>query len=448
MSVHNLMQVTVDWRVRAFTTAIAVLTGLLFGLAPAIQTSAGRVHDVLKEGGRGVSGGSRARGALVVAEISLAVVLLAAATLMARSLAQLQKVDLGFRPAHTLTAQISLPGGRYTNDTTRVRFFRDLEQRLAAMPGVQSVGSTSFLPLTGQRSASGFNVEGQPKAERGTEPIGDMRAVTPGYFAAMGIPILDGRGLTVDDRENSPSVAVVSQRLAHTFWPGESAVGHYLLYDWFTAERVRIVGVAENVRHGGVDAEPYMEIYRPLGQMPYSTMSVVIRGTGDPAAYAAPLRNAVRQMDPMLAVGSVQTMGELVSHSLNKSQLSTALFGTFGLLGLLLAGIGIYGVMSYTVQQRAREMGIRLALGAQPRSVLGLVLGRGMGLAVIGVVVGTAGALATTRLMRSLLFEVAPADHVTFALVPLVLILIALAAAYVPGRRATRLDVVEVLRAE
>jgi predicted permease len=275
-----------------------------------------------------------------------------------------------------------------------------------------------------------------------------MRAVTPGYFSAMAIPIVAGRGLTADDRADAPSVAVVSQRLAHTFWPGESAVGHYLLYDWNGPERVRIVGVAENVRHAGVDAEPYMEIYRPLAQFGYSTMNIVIRGTGDPATYAAPLRNAVRQMDPLLAVGNVQTMDALVSHSLNKSQLSTALFGMFGLLGLLLAGIGIYGVMSYSVQQRAREMGIRLALGAQPRRLLALVLARGMRLAGIGIVIGTVGALAATRLMRSLLFEVAPADHVTFALVPAVLAVIALVAAFVPSRRATHLDVVEVLRAE
>jgi len=384
----------------------------------------------------------------VVAEISLAVVLLAGAALMARSLAALQQVDLGFVPEHVLTAQVTLPGARYPSDSSAFNFFESLESRVAAMPGVRSVGAISYLPLTGLRSASGFNVEGQPPAEHGTEPVGDMRAVTPGYFASMGIRIVAGRDLTSDDRQNTPSVAVVSERLAHTFWPNESAVGHYLLYDWGTPQRVRIVGVAANVHADAVDAQPFMEIYRPLSQFGYNTMTLVIRGTGDPAVFAAPVRSAVRQLDAQLPVGNVQPMTTLVSKSMSKSQLSTALFGVFGGLGLLLAAIGIYGVMSYTVQQRSREMGIRLALGARPRSVLGLVLGRGLRLAVVGIVLGVAGAFAATRLMRSLLFEVAPVDHVTFVAVPLVLALIALIAAYIPGRRATRLDVVETLRSE
>jgi len=452
ISAGNLTHVTVDWRVLGFTIAVALVTGVLFGLAPAWHAAASDVHETLKEGGRGGSGASRSsarlRSALVVAEISLAVVLLSAAGLMARSLAAMQQVELGFTPAHALTANVSLPGLRYTTDSSALLFYSELESRIAAMPGVQTVGAINYLPLTGQRSASGFNVEGQPIAERGAEPVGDMRSVTPGYFAAMGIRIVQGRALTGDDGASSPAVAVVSERLARTFWPGESAVGHYLLYDWNGPQRVRIVGVAANVHAQSPDAEPYMEIYRPFRQFVYQTMNLVIRGTGDPSVFAAPLRNAIHAMDSQLPVGSIQPMDALVSKSISKSELSTALFGMFGGLGLLLAAIGIYGVMAYTVQQRAREMGIRIALGARPRAVLGLVLGRGLRLALVGIVIGVAGALATTRLMRSLLFGIGPADHVTFIAVPIVLALIALLAAYVPGRRATRLDVVEVLRAE
>lgn len=452
LSAQSLAHPGVDWRVLAFTTAIAVLTGVMFGLAPASQAAGGGVHDTLKEGGRGGSGASRAsarlRAALVVAEISLAVVLLAGAGLMARSLAALQDVPLGFQPDHVLTAQVSLPGATYGSDSVVFNFFNTLVPRVAAMPGVRSVGAISFLPLTGQRAASGFNVEGQPAAGPGEEPVGDMRAVTPGYFAAMGIRIIAGRDIGQDDRANSPSVAVVSERLARTFWPNESAVGHYLLYSWGKPLRVRIVGVAANVHAQSADAEPYMEIYRPFSQFVYNTMTLVVRGTDDPSVLAVPLRNAVHQLDAQLPVGSVQTMNTLVTRSMSKSQLSTTLFGMFGGLGLLLAGIGIYGVMSYTVQQRSREMGIRMALGAQPGSVLRLVLGRGLRLAIAGIAIGVVGALAATRLMRSLLFGVAPADRVTFVAVPVVLALIALAAAYIPGRRATRLDVVDVLRSD
>jgi putative ABC transport system permease protein len=442
----------VDWRVLLFTAAVAIGTGVVFGLAPAYQATRTDVQETLKEGGRGGSTVSRSsarlRSALVVAELSLALVLLAGAGLMVRSFAALQRVRLGFEPAHTLTANLMLPRRKYPNDTMRLGFFHAAEARIAALPGVTAVGSISYLPLSGERSASGFNVEGQPPAEHGAEPVGDMRAVTPGYFKAMGIAIKAGRGLAETDLAESPAVGLVSETLARKFWPRESAVGHYLLYEWNGHERVEIVGVAADVHHDGPEKQAYMEIYRPLAQFPYSGMSLVVRGNGDPSAYAAPVRSAIKEIDRDLPVAQVRTMDELVAHSLGRTRLSTALFGLFGVLGLVLAAVGIYGVMSYTVQQRRHEIGVRIALGARPGEVVALVMRRGALLVAAGVAIGTTGGLVATKLMERLLFGVTPGDRGTFVAIAALLGAVALFASWVPGRRATRVDPVAVLRGE
>lgn len=452
MSSQPLSGVSIDGRVLLFTAAVAFITGVVFGLAPAHQATRGNTHETLKSGGRGGSNmsrsSSRLRSALVVAEISLALVLLAGAGLMVRSLAALHQVHLGFEPAHALTARITLPQRRYPSDTAALAFFRDAESRIAALPGVTAVGAISYLPLSGQSSSSGFNVEGRPPAEPGAEPVGDMRAVTPGYFKAMGIAIKDGRGLTETDIASSPAVGVVSETLARRFWPKESAVGHYLLYEWNGNERVRIVGVAGDVHHEGPDKAALMEIYRPLAQFPYSSMTLVVRGSGDPVAYVVPMRQAIQSIDRQLPLAEVHTMSELVFQSLGRTRLSATLFGLFGTLGLILAAIGIYGVMSYTVQQRRHEIGIRIALGARPQQVVGMVVRRGMVLATIGIALGTVSALGLTRFMQGLLFQVGPTDQRTMAVVALILGAVAALAAYFPGRRATSVDPVKVLRGE
>jgi len=452
MSVQTLADVSVDWSVLAFTLVVALITGLVFGLAPAYHAVRGGAQESLKSGGRGSTtsrSSARVRNALVVAEMSLALMLLAGAGLMVRSFAALEQVRLGFDPNHVLTARVSLPGRRYPNDTLTLAFFRAAEQRVAALPGVSAVGAISYLPLTGQRSASGFNVEGRPAAAAGAEPIGDMRAVTPGYFGAMGISIKDGRNLEETDVANSPAVGVVSETLARTFWPNESAVGHYLLYEWNGSERVRIVGVAADVHHGGPDQAAYMEIYRPLAQFPYSAMTLVVRGVvGDPTSYVAPLRDAVRSIDARIPLAEVRTMNGLVSQSLGRTRLSTMLFGLFGALGLLLAAVGIYGVMSYTVQQRRHEIGVRMALGAHAVEVVGMVVRGGARLVLAGIVIGSVGGLLGTRLMENLLFGVPPGDRLTFVVTAAVLGGVGLLAAYLPARRATRVDPVAVLRGE
>jgi putative ABC transport system permease protein len=453
MSVQTLAEVSVDSRVLAFTLGVALVTGIVFGLAPAYHAMRGGAQESLKSGGRGSTmsrSSARLRSALVVAEMSLALMLLAGAGLMVRSFAALERVKLGFEPDHVITARVSLPGRRYPNDTLTLAFFRAAEQQIAALPGVSAVGAISFLPLTGQRSASGFNVEGRPAAPAGAEPIGDMRAVTPGYFRAMGISIKDGRNLAETDVGNSPAVGVVSETLARTFWPNESAVGHYLLYEWNGNERVRIVGVAADVHHGGPDQAAYMEIYRPVAQFPYSAMTLVVRGgsAGDPTSYVPPLREAIRSVDARIPLAEVRTMNELVSQSLGRTRLSTTLFGLFGALGLLLAAVGIYGVMSYTVQQRRHEIGVRMALGARSVDVVRAVVRRGAQLVLAGIVIGTVGGLLGARLMEKLLFGVPPGDRLTFVVIAAVLGGVGLLAAYLPARRATQVDPVSVLREE
>lgn len=451
-SAQSYAGASVDWRVLAFTALIAIGTGLLFGVAPARQALGADVHETLKEGGRGGSGASRSsarlRGALVVAEMSLALMLLAGAGLMVRSFAALQQVDLGFKPDGVLTSRLTLPMRKYQNDTVVVRFFQQAESRIAALPGVRAVASISYLPLTGMRSVQGFNIEGRPALDPSEAPGGDMRAVTPNYFAAMGIAIKEGRRFTDADRMDTPDVAVVSQTLAHTFWPDSSAVGHYLLYQWDRPERVRIVGVAADVHDDGPDTKAYMEIYRPHTQFAYNSMALVVRGSGDPVKYATPVRNAILDLDHDLPLAAVEPMSALVSRATGSMRLSTTLFGLFGGLGLVLAAIGIYGLMTYTVQQRRHEIGIRIALGASPRDVVRMIVRRGTMLSLTGIVIGLIAALAASGLMRKLLFGVPPHDATTFGAIAVVLAAVGILAAWVPGVRATRVDPVTALRGE
>ena len=451
-TVQSLGDVPVDWRVLAFTGLVVVGTGLLFGVAPARHALTADVHETIKEGGRGGSGASRSstrlRSALVVAEMSLALVLLVGAGLMVRSFAALEQVNLGFRPEGVLTGRVSLPARTYRGDTAIVQFFEAAESRIATLPGIQGAGFISYLPLTGLRSVEGFNIEGRPVIDPSQAPGGDMRAVTPSYFAAMGIPMREGRGFTDADRMGTPDVAVVSQTLAHTFWPDSSAVGHYLLYQWDRPERVRIVGVAADVHDDGPDKGAYMEIYRPFRQFPYTSMALVVRGAGDPARYTAPVRDAIRGLDPDLPLAAVEPMTSLVSRAVGSTRLSTVLFGLFGVLGLVLAAIGIYGVMTYTVQQRRHEIGIRVALGARPGDVLRFVVWRGAMLSLTGIAIGLIGGLAASGLMRKLLFGVPPHDVPTFVAIAAVLAGVGVLAAYLPGVRATRVDPVTVLRGD
>jgi putative ABC transport system permease protein len=450
LSQQVLSHVTVDWRLLGFTLVVALASGVVFGLAPALHAARGDVHESLKEGGRGGTEQARASGrmrqALVVAEMSLALMLLAGAGLMVRSFAALQRVDLGFEPAHALTGRVSLPARTYGSDTAISAFFDQAESEIAALPGVQAVGAISYLPLTGQRSVSGFSIEGRPPAEPGQEPGGDMRAVTPGYFRSLGIPLKSGRGFTSADGKGAHDVAVVSETLARTLFPGESAVGHVLVYEWDRVTHAEIVGVVGDVHHDGPAQQAYKEIYRPLAQFPYSSMDVVVRVAGEPAQFIGPVGAAIRRVNPSIPLAAAQPVAALVAHAVASSRLSASLFGMFGGLGLLLSAIGIYGVMSYTVQQRRHEIAVRVALGATRGNVIGMVVRRGASLALLGIVIGGVLAFAGAGLMQRLLFGIPPHDPATFAVMATVLAGVGVLAAYVPARRAARVDPLSALR--
>ncbi|MDQ6888587.1 MAG: ABC transporter permease [Gemmatimonadota bacterium] len=452
LPVPRASEIGLDARVLAFTVAVALLTGALFGLAPALATSRASVHDSLKESGRSNSAGrrrGRLRGALVIAELSLAMILLAGAGLMVRSFAQLQAVDPGFDARGVLVGKIGLLRSHYSEPLRQVAAFRNIEERIAGLPGVLAVGAISFLPLSGERSATSVQPADRPAPPKGQEPVGDMRAATPGYFRAIGIPLRQGRLLSSSDDERSPDVAVVSRTLAQTFWPNQSAVGKRIVYEWDKLLDVEIVGVVGDVHHTGLDATPKMEIYRPLAQMPYGTMTLVVRGAAsDPLILAAPVRAAVREVDPDQAIASLKRLSSYVDDSLGKSRLSAMLFGTFAILGLVLAIVGIYGVISYGVTQRTHEIGVRMALGARGSDVVSLVVGQGAWLVVAGIGVGLAGAMVLTRLMTSLLFEVTPGDPPTYAAIVALLAGVALLASYIPARRATHIDPLIALRQE
>ena len=451
LGVAAVSGIGLDARVLVFAVCVAMATGIAFGFAPAVQSARHDPKEALSEGGRGGAGArhaGRLRAVLVVVEIALAVVLLAGAGLMVRTLSDLRRVPLGFDTRHLLTAEVVLHGRAYNNDTTAVAFFEEAERRLASLPGVRAVGAISWLPLSGNRSASSFTVVGQPAPPLGQEPVGDFRAVTPGYLGAMGIPIEEGRGIESTDRRGGGEVVVVSHTLAHTFWPSGSAVGHELKYEWDAWHVARIVGVARDVHHDGPRTEPYMEMYLPLEQFPYTGMTFVLRTSGDPLAVAAPMRAVLREMDPTQAVASFTPMADLARASVGDTRLDTVLFGMFGIIGLVLAMIGIYGLGAYTVQQRRHEFGIRMALGAQRSAVLSMAIRRGLVLAAVGLVAGVLGALSLTHLMGTLLFGVKPNDPVTFAWVGAALAAVAALSAWVPARRATRLDPVAALRSD
>jgi len=450
LSYQMLGNVSVDWRLVAFTVVIALASSLLFGFAPALHAARGDVHASIKEGGRGGTEHSRASGrmrnALVVAEMSLALVLLAGAGLMVRSFAALQQVNLGFEPSHALTGHVSLPGRTYTSDTSIIAFFTQAESEIAALPGVRAVGAISYLPLTGQRSVNGFNVEGRPPAKPGEEPGGDMRAVTPGYFRAMGIPLESGRVFTTADRNGTRDVAIVSATLARTLFPNENPIGHILVYEWDRITHAEIVGVVGDVHHDGPAAQAYMEIYRPLSQFIYSGMDIVVRVNGDPATFVKPVAAAIRRVDPTIPLASPQPVSTLAAKAVASTRLAASLFALFGILGLLLAAIGIYGVMSYSVQQRRHEIGVRVALGASRGSVIRMVVRSAASISLLGIAIGGVLAFAGAGLMQRLLFGVPPHDAVTFATIAGTLVMAALLAAYVPARRAARVDPITALR--
>ena len=446
--------IQIDGTVLLFTLGIAVLTGLLFGIAPAIHASRTDLHDALKDGARtaGESSGQWLRRTLVVAEVALALTLLVGAGLLIRSFALLQGVSPGFEPANLVTANIALPRAKYTTPESRAAFFETLRLRLASLPGVDSVGATSNIPFGGNWSTGSFNVEGFQAPEGQPGPWGDQRLVTPGYHETMKIKLLRGRFIAPTDRAGAPKVVVIDDEMAKRYWPNVDPIGKRITFaddmsaadvDWIT-----VIGVVEHTAHEGLDAERRVQLYRPVQQRPIMQMTFALRSQGDPAQLVTAVRQAVLDIDPDQPIAQVRTMEAMMDEALGQRKLSMYLLGTFAGLALLLSAIGIYGVMSFDVTRRSQELGVRMALGAARSSVLSLVMKQGVGLALVGVAIGLAGAFALTRVLEAQLFGITRTDPATFALVAVVLTLVATMATLVPALRATRLDPVRALRCE
>jgi putative ABC transport system permease protein len=453
-NVPRVQELSIDATVLLFTFGTALLTGVLFGLAPALQSARPDLQGTLKEGGRsGISdvAGQIVRRTLVVAEMALALVLLIGAGLLIRSFARLQAVDPGFNPGNVITANIALPRSKYDSAAKRVAFFDALLPRVSSIPGVLGAGLTSVAPFSGSWSTGSFSVEGYQPGENQPGPWGDIRLVSPDFHKALGISLIKGRYFDVSDRQGSRAVAIVDEEMVRRFWPNTDPIGKRITFgdtDSSEVPWIEVVGVVGHTAHEGLDAERRIQLYLPHAQFGDNLMTIVVRSAGNPANVIGPLRAAVRSVDPDQPIARVRTMEEMMDDALGQRRFSMFLLGLFAGLALLLATIGIYGVMSFDVARRSQEMGVRMALGAQPGNVLSLVVKRGMTLAIAGVVVGLAGAFALSRLIASQLYGVGATDPITFAMVALLLTGVALAATLVPAIRATRVDPVVALRQE
>ena len=443
-------QIGVDRRALLFTLAVSLAAGVLFGLAPALRASRADLNDALKEGGKaGGAERNRLRSLLVVAEVALSLVLLAGAGLMLRSFVRLLEVKPGFDPERVLVAELILPRARYREDAQAVEFYSRLREGVGGLPGVRSAALTSFIPLAGSNATTGFTVEGQPRPPHGQEPEANYRAVTPGYFSTMRIPLVGGRAFDEGDAAGAERVCVVNEALARKYFPGEDPLGRYVRGEGGTpeAQLKRIVGVVGDVRHN-LDEDPKPEIYFPEAQDASRSMVLVARADADPLSLAPAVRAQVQALDRDLPVYNVRTMDQVRAESIFRQRFSVVLLGIFAALALALASVGLYGVISYTVTQRTHEIGVRMALGAQGGDVLRMVVRQGMAHVAVGVGAGLAGSLLLTRVMAGLLYGVSATDPATFAGVSLLLAAVALAACLVPARRAAKVDPIKALRYE
>jgi putative ABC transport system permease protein len=447
-NVVGLERVGIDSRVLAFTLLLSLGTGALFGMMPAWQLSRQDANESLRDGGRSIAGGRRRlRTALVLAEVALASLLLVGAGLALRSFQAILSVDPGLHAQGVMTAYVTLPVARYPERDRQVAAFMAIEDRLRAIPGVRSTGATSMLPMGERNARSGIVIEGRENAEGPTRA--HPRGVTPGYFQTIGITLLRGRTFTPQDDDRSKLVAVVNEEAVRRYWPQTSPIGARVR---FSAEDYwrEVVGVVRDVRHWGLTNPVEPEMYLPLSQRqyPWNGMSFVVAGAGDPQSLVPDMRSAVRAIDPDLVLAETMTMENVMSKSLDRQRVTMLLLAVFGGVALLLAGAGIYGVMSHVVSLRTSEIGIRMTLGAQPRDVLRQIVGEAVGQTAAGLAIGLAGAFFLVRLFRTMLFEVSPADPLTMAGVAVILLASALAACYLPARRAMRIDPVTALRAE
>jgi len=448
VDIPRLQDARIDHAVLWFAAALSAATGIGFGIIPAFQASRSDAGETLKgtTGGADVRG-ARARQVLVAAEVALSLLLLVGAGLLARTLVNLERVDVGFVAERTLAMEISLPDTRYSNGNARVAFYRRALDALRAIPGVRSAAASSTLPLTGNDMGIGFRVEGRPVRDE-DHTNAAYHAVSPDYFATMGIRILRGRGVTDRDDDRSSPVLIVSETMARTYWPGEDPIGKRVTIGYNNTGPREVIGIVADVKERALSESSRPEMYAAFPQTPWPFFTVVVRTDREPTSLAAALRAAVLRLDPEQPPGDVQTLTHYVRDASAQSRFTAALAGTFAALATLLAGLGIYGVLAYSVAQRRREIGIRMALGANAADVRWLVVGQALTLGGAGVAAGLVGALALTRVLASLLFGVGASDPLTFSLVCLLLMIVVAWAAYVPARRATRVDPLVALRAD
>jgi putative ABC transport system permease protein len=441
--IRQFKQIGVNPEVLAFSFLTSVICGVLFGLIPALQSSRSHPNESLKEGERGSTANrGRTRSALVIVEVGLSLVLLIGAGLLVRSFARLMDVSPGFDPDRLLTFNLGLPSS--TDSVHQLAFYQQVVQRLQALPGVQAVGAVSRLPLAGGNSSRSFNV---PGIEKGYDA--DIRVSTPDYFRALRIPLLKGRTFSESDLGSSLNIAVVNDALARAAFPGQDPIGKQLTHFGPDNLTLKIIGVVGNVRHVGLDEDPHSEIYQLLGQAQWPSMFVAMRSaTSDPTSLTSAAQNAVWSVNKDVPLASVRTMQDLIANSVQRRKFSMFLLSIFAAVAMLLAAIGLYGVMSYSVVQRTHEIGIRMALGASRPDVLALVVKQGMTLALMGIAAGAMLSLGMTRLIAGMLFGITATDPLTFAGVAALLGTVAFLANYLPARRGSNVDPMVALRYE
>jgi putative ABC transport system permease protein len=451
--IPRAIQVGLDWRVLGFTLGVTLLTGFVFGLVPALHLSKTDLNESLKEG-RGSGGGARknrVRGVLVIAELAIAVVLLVGAGLLIQSFWRLQHVNSGLQTQNVLTFNVSLPEAQYSSEK-QARFYRDLANRLRSLPGVQSASAAMPLPLSGDRMGISFQIEERPVAPK-DEPAADVFITEPDYFRTMGIPLLKGREFNERDEHNSTPVVVVTDAFAQKFFPGENPIGKRIkpgISTWDDEKSTlrEIIGVVSDIRSRALNTEPKPAYYLPQSQVPFSEVTVVLKTSNDSHALISAATREVQTMDSELPVFNIKTMDEYLSSSVAAPRFNTTLLSIFASVALVLTIIGLYGVMSYSVAQRTNEIGIRMALGAQTRDVLGMIVKDGAKIIGIGLLLGIGGALVLTRLLEALLFGVTTRDPFTFLFIAVLLSVVAMLACCIPALRATRVDPLEALRCE
>jgi putative ABC transport system permease protein len=451
-SIPRASEISLDARVLVFTFLVTLITGLLFGLLPAWQTSRLELTEALKEGDRGSTEGfrsNRARSLLIVSEFALTLVLLIGAGLLIKSFQRLSDVNPGFEPANLLTLELSLPASRYTDGNKVADFYEQVLPRIESLPGVQSVGVVTVLPLSGNDNSSFVTIEGHPPLPPGEALRAGYRVISPNYFSAMGIPLKRGRLLTPADNRDAARVVLINEAMAQRFFqPGEDPIGKRIRTGGGDSPWLSVAGIVADVKHNGLDRDARPEIYASYLQSPKRSMTLVVRSQTDPLKLVGPVRDQVRLVDKDQPIGNIRSMEQLLAESVAPRRFSMLLLSIFAVVAMLLAAVGIYGVMNYSVARRTHEIGIRMALGARSMDVLRLIVGQGMMLAAVGLGIGLLAGVVVTRLMSSLLFEVSTIDPAIFLAASVLLAGAALLASYIPARRASRVDPMIAMRYE